>query len=691
MAQLLGGLLVAAALASVFVLAPSAPASAAGTGTLTGSQFLPGDIIDDAQFFTGSAMSQAQIQTFLTSQQRGCRNSSCLSIAKVATSTKPADAYCPSTYTGSSSETVAAMIYKVQVSCRISAKVLLATLQKEEGLVTSTAPSTSALNTAMGFLCPDTAACSPSAAGIFNQVYGAARQFQIYRLNPSYFNFRANMTASILLNPNSACGRKTVFIQNAATAALYNYTPYVPNAAALANLGGVGDSCSSYGNRNFWVYYNSWFGSGTPPFGSFDTGAVSNGVATVGGWAIDPTAPLTPDTVSIETVVPSGAITRSTVTANGNRPDVGKVYPYAAKSDGTTPHGFSVSSAQTTKGQYAFCVTVQRAPGSTSTAAGVSLGCKYQWYDPGKAAPTITRVSGADRYATAAALSKATFPTAGVPVVYLASGSDFADAASAAPAAAVQGGPLLLTTASSVPQATLTELQRLKPKKIVVVGGTGAISDAAAQAASKATGAPVTRLGGADRYATSEAIAKTVFPNATTAFVATGADYPDALSAGSAAGVLKAPVLLSRGTLSTPDAALNSYLAASPKIASVHVIGGTGVVSSAVTTGIRPAVGTVKTVDRVAGADRYLTSNAITAEFFPTTAKAFLATGADFADALTGAAAAAHSGAPLMVTKSDCLPGYEGQRLVSAGTSSVTLLGGTGALSSVVGALGACT
>jgi hypothetical protein len=52
-----------------------------------------------------------------------------------------------------------------------------------------------------------------------------------------------------------------VNIQTQATAGLYNYTPYQPNSAALANLSGTGDSCSAYGNRNFWRYFNDWFGS----------------------------------------------------------------------------------------------------------------------------------------------------------------------------------------------------------------------------------------------------------------------------------------------------------------------------------------------------------------------------------------------------------------------------------------------
>src|SRR5690606_8384340 len=96
-----------------------------------------------------------------------------------------------------------------------------------------------------------------------NQVYAAARQFKAYKAAPMAFNFRAGRTSNIQYKPYTNCGTQSVYIQNAATAALYNYTPYVPNRAALSNLYSTGDECSSYGNRNFWVFYNDWFGSPT--------------------------------------------------------------------------------------------------------------------------------------------------------------------------------------------------------------------------------------------------------------------------------------------------------------------------------------------------------------------------------------------------------------------------------------------
>lgn len=687
---------VAACVASVLVIAAAlvaAPsrqasdrASAVTTSALSGAQFIAGDIIDDAHFFTRTALSQAQIQTFLTGQQRGCQNSSCLSVLKITTTSKAADSYC-SAYQGATGETAAAMIYKVQVACGISAAVLLATLQKEQGLVTATAPTTSALEHAMGYLCPDTAPCDAGAAGLFSQVYGAARQFEIYRLDPGFFNFHADQTAAIQYNPSTSCGTETVDIRNAATAALYDYTPYVPNAAALANLDGIGDSCSAYGNRNFWVYYNSWFGSGTPPFGVVDGASVSSGKATVRGWAVDPALPLTPTTVTLQVTTPSGQTSSRTLTANQSRPDVGVAYPFTAESDGTTLHGFSTTFAESAAGQYAFCVTVHTAPGSRSGAAPVSLGCTYQWYSPATAAPTVGRLSGADRYDTAVAVSKASFPTAGVPVVYLASGTSYPDALAAGPAAAAQGGPLLLTLPTSVPKATVAELERLKPKRVVVVGGTAAISAGDAKAVASVTHAPVTRLAGANRFLTAEAIAKAVFPTATTAFAVSGLNYPDALSASSAAGVAKAPILLANGTSRTADGTLDAYLRSARTITSVRVVGGTSAITAAVAAGIQASG---KKVTRYAGADRYLTSNAVSRAFFPKATTAYLATGAGFADALAGSVAAARAKAPLVVVQPSCVPSYDGQAMVSQGVSHAVLLGGGSALSSNVGRLAVC-
>jgi putative cell wall-binding protein len=91
----------------------------------------------------------------------------------------------------------------------------------------------------------------------------------------------------------------------------------------------------------------------------------------------------------------------------------------------------------------------------------------------------VERWAGADRYATAAAISSNTYPQ-GATTAYLASGADYPDALAGAPVAAKAGAPLLLTQRDCVPASTLAELTRLGATNIVVLGGTSAVSDAAA-------------------------------------------------------------------------------------------------------------------------------------------------------------------------------------------------------------------
>ena len=118
--------------------------------------------------------------------------------------------------------------------------------------------------------CPDTpAGCSAASAGFFWQLYKGAGQLQWYS-NPagSFTWLKPGRTISRPYQANNpGCGAQSFVLENKATAALYYYTPYVPNQTALANLYGVGDVCSAYGNRNFFRDYTDWFGS--PIGGSF--------------------------------------------------------------------------------------------------------------------------------------------------------------------------------------------------------------------------------------------------------------------------------------------------------------------------------------------------------------------------------------------------------------------------------------
>jgi len=242
------------------------------TQALSGSEFNPGRIIDDSVFFNKDAMSVTDIQNFIYSKSGNCDtyhatgNSNyqppwtCLYQYRENTSTHENNIGNPGA-NPAGSKTAAQIIYDAAQAYSISPKVLLVLLQKEQSLLTDNWPYPSQYRGATGYGCPDTAPCDSEYYGFYNQVTKAAYQYRRYATYPDQYNFKAGRNNNIGYNPNAACGYQTVYIQNQATAGLYNYTPYVPNAAALNNLYGTGDGCSAYGNRNFWRLWNDWFGS----------------------------------------------------------------------------------------------------------------------------------------------------------------------------------------------------------------------------------------------------------------------------------------------------------------------------------------------------------------------------------------------------------------------------------------------
>jgi len=245
-----------AVFATVTVLADPPPAAA-----LTGSQFNPGNIISDATFYNSSTMTAAGIQSFLSSKaSSNCAGASpaCVRDYHANITAQSAETGLCSALTAQSNVSAAGIFYTVAKACGVNPQVLLVTSQKESSLITTSSPN---YTTTMGYGCPDSTGCSSKYYGFFNQVYLAARQFKLYRKNPDNYGYVAGTTTFILYNPKTSCSGTNVFIQNQATAGLYDYTPYQPNAAALVNLHGSGDSCSAYGNRNFWVFFNEWFGS----------------------------------------------------------------------------------------------------------------------------------------------------------------------------------------------------------------------------------------------------------------------------------------------------------------------------------------------------------------------------------------------------------------------------------------------
>lgn len=255
------------------------------SSALSASDFNPGRIIDDSVFNNSSTMSVDQIQNFLNSKVPTCdRNHAgftgasgtvynppwtCLKEYNENPTTKENNIgkfnANGSPYQVPGGQSAAQIIYSAAQAYSINPQVLLVLLEKEQSLVTDTWPVSFQYRAATGYGCPDTAACDSTYYGFYNQVTNAARQFRKYANYPDSFNFKGGVTRYIQYNPSASCGGSNVYIQNQATASLYNYTPYQPNSGALSGMSdsspGSTVNCGAYGNRNFFWYFNRWFGS----------------------------------------------------------------------------------------------------------------------------------------------------------------------------------------------------------------------------------------------------------------------------------------------------------------------------------------------------------------------------------------------------------------------------------------------
>lgn len=311
------------------------------------------------------------------------------------------------------------------------------------------------------------------------------------------------------------------------------------------------------------------------------------------------------------------------------------------------------------------------ASGATSAAAPISAEPL-----PGG----LHRLSGPDRYSTAIAAASRFDP--GVDIAFVATGADYPDALAGGAAAAQVQAPLLLTPRTILPPGVVTELRRLRPDRIAVLGGSGVVSGAVVRQLEGI--APVERISGDDRYATGRAIVQATFTEASHAIIATGRGFADALGGAGVAGRLAAPVLLVDGARTRlPEETVR--LLEELGVESVSIVGGTGAVSAGIEEDLAERS---IAVTRHGGSTRYETNALLNSAMFPpgSSDEAFLATGANFPDALAGAALAGGRGAPLFITAYRCVPSPVHAAISALGASIRTVLGGTGVVSATAAA-----
>jgi putative cell wall-binding protein len=295
---------------------------------------------------------------------------------------------------------------------------------------------------------------------------------------------------------------------------------------------------------------------------------------------------------------------------------------------------------------------------------------------PQKKEGEVNRIAGANRYGTSAAVA-ATWQD-GAEVAYLVSGVNFPDALAAAAAAGDAGAPVLLTAPGKLPNETRQALVELGASRVVIVGGEVSVSKTVADAvAALPAVTAVERVAGSDRYATAAKVAERV-QDADVVYLASGADYPDALAGAALAGHDGAPLLLTRPN-ALPSATAAQLRRLAP--AEVVVLGGTVAVNDTVAQAAAAAAdGSYR---RIAGANRFETATKI-AEEFRFASRALLASGQDFPDALVGAALAGRDGAPVLLTSASTLPAATAGYLNKAVVNKVDVLGGAVSVSEKV-------
>lgn len=248
---------------------------------------------------------------------------------------------------------------------------------------------------------------------------------------------------------------------------------------------------------------------------------------------------------------------------------------------------------------------------------------------------SVNRISGKTRFDTAAEISKNGWKTS--QTVIIANSHNFADALAGVPLAVNMNAPILLTRTDKLEDATIKEIQRLGAKNAIILGGEVAVSKSVENKLSQ-LGLSNRRFAGKTRYDTAAVIADEIRSRtkSSEAFLVSGEDFADAMSIAAIAGRRGAPIYLTR----------SKALAEQPKkmakqINMWYVVGGVDAISKSSTDTLHNSG--ARSQKRFPGVSRYDT-NIRVLDYFGIPNSAYVATGRDFVDALTGSVLAGKNG-----------------------------------------------
>ncbi|MFC0525327.1 cell wall-binding repeat-containing protein [Pontibacillus salicampi] len=278
--------------------------------------------------------------------------------------------------------------------------------------------------------------------------------------------------------------------------------------------------------------------------------------------------------------------------------------------------------------------------------------------------PVVTRISGKDRYETSAALSREGF-WEGASTVVLVRGDEFTDALAGTPLAYKLDAPILLTRTSRLPSDVKEEIDRLRARKVILLGGENAIG-LEVEMELRGRGLDVQRIAGSNRYETAARIAEMLGYSHGKAILAYGDNFPDALTIAPYAAQKGIPILLTKTDV-LPDETRIALERAQQTI----VIGGTGIISESVMDQVPGEA------IRLAGRDRYETAQMINEVLQVGNRMAMVTTGEAFPDSLAVSVLAARRRASVLIVKKTKVPDAIEKLILENLIEEFSIIGGT--------------
>lgn len=288
-----------------------------------------------------------------------------------------------------------------------------------------------------------------------------------------------------------------------------------------------------------------------------------------------------------------------------------------------------------------------------STGGGTSKPEKPEEEKPTEHNVQLFSMSGADRYETSTKISKTGW-TSGAKNVVIVNGNEknIVDGLSATPFASIKNAPVLLSNNGKLPSSTISELKRLNPTNVYVIGGTTSMPESVVKSIKNNTNATVSRIGGKTRYETSLAIAKQIdkIADVNKVYISSGTGEVDALSIASVAGRNKAPILLTN--VNKVDTNTYNFIK-SENVKNAYFIGGEKKISNSVIKQIDKVVSADVSKNRVAGQNRKDTNAEVIEKFYTSSKLNGVVVAKDdvIVDALTVGSFAAKNDMPVVIAK----------------------------------------